>query len=166
LSLSLFQWIGLGLAIALILIPIVRWFWLLFDKPSKRALEILKQQEDDVEEARVWAGIEAQVEIETTLKREMEMKRKEKQERSGKSLDEETSADLWTKLGVDVPIKPVEREEAPPIKLENKSAIVTDSPSEPDWELVEKMSKLDAPLEGVPEAPDLDQLSGGISEYE
>ena len=160
-SLSLFQWIGLGLAIALILIPIVRWFWLLFDKPSKRALEILKQQEDDVEEARVWAGIEAQVEIETTLKREMEMKRKEKQERSGKSLDEETSADLWTKLGVDVPIKPVEREEAPPIKLESKSAIVTDSPSEPDWELVEKMSKLAEPVEGVPDAPDLDQLSGG-----
>ena len=108
-ALSLFQWIGLGLAIAIILIPIVRWFWLLFDKPSKRALEILQQQEDDAEEARVWAGIEAQVEIETTLQREIEMKQKEKQERSGKSLDEETSADLWTKLGIDVPIKPVER---------------------------------------------------------
>ena len=165
-ALSLFQWIGLGLAIAIILIPIVRWFWLFFDKPSKRALEILKQQEEDAEEARVWAGIEAQVEIETTLQREFEMKQKEKQERSGKSLDEETSADLWNKLGIDVPIKPVEREETPPVELEKQPVITTDSPSEPDWELVEKMARLDAPLEGVPEAPDLEELSGDISESE
>ena len=94
------------------------------------------------------------------------MKQKEKQERSGKSLDEETSANLWNKLGIDVPIKPVEREEAPPVELEKQPVITTDSPSEPDWELVEKMARLDAPLEGVPEAPDLEELSGDISESE
>ena len=32
-------------------------------------------------------------------------------------------------------------------------------PDAPDWELVEKMSNLDKPMEGVPEAPDLDILS-------
>ena len=137
----------------------------MFDKPSKRALEILKQQEEDAEEAMVWAGIEEQVEIEKALKRESEMKQKEKQERSGKSLDEESSAELWNKLGIDVPIQPVEREKASPIELEEKP-VQTGSPAEPDWELVEKMSKLDKPLEGVPEAPDLDELLGEISESE
>ena len=33
------------------------------------------------------------------------------------------------------------------------------TPEAPDWELVEKMSNLDKPVEGVPEAPDLDILS-------
>ena len=33
------------------------------------------------------------------------------------------------------------------------------TPKAPDWELVGKMSNLDKPVEGVPEAPDLDILS-------
>ena len=37
------------------------------------------------------------------------------------------------------------------LNLENK-------PQAPDWELIKKMSNLDKPVEGVPEAPDLDNL--------
>tara|TARA_B100000405_G_C16382279_1_gene299731 strand:+ start:165 stop:464 length:300 start_codon:yes stop_codon:yes gene_type:complete len=96
------------------------------------------------------------------------MKQKEKQERAGKSLDETQSADVWNKLGIDVPVQPVEREIAPPV-VEQQEAEVMDltldnalkssNPDEPDWELVQKMSKLDKPIEGIPEAPDLDRLS-------
>jgi len=132
-ALSLFQWIGVGLGVAIVLIPTARWFWKKFDQPSKRSLEIMKRHEEDAEEAEVWAGIEAQVEAETAAKREFEMKQREKQERSGKSLDEDTSANAWTKLGVDVPIQPVEREEAPPVILE-KAIEESDSDDEVEFE--------------------------------
>ena len=181
-ALSLFQWIGVGLGVAIVLIPTAKWFWKKFDQPSKRALEIMKRHEEDAEEAEVWAGIEAQVEAEVAAKREFEMKQREKQERSGKSLDEDTSTNAWTKLGVDVPIQPVEREEAPPVTLEKakdesdsdseaefeespdepdepEEAGEPEEPEEPDWELVEKMSKLAEPVDGVPDAPNLDELS-------
>ena len=76
-ALSLFQMIGLGLVIALILIPIVRWFWKRFDMPSKFALEVLRRKEIEAEEVEMWAGIEAQVEAGTASKRlERRMKRK------------------------------------------------------------------------------------------
>ena len=167
-ALGLFQMIGIGLAIALILIPIVRWFWKRFDMPSKFALEVLRRKEIEAEEAEMWAGIEAQVEAEETARREFEMKQKEKQERAGKSLDETQSADIWNKLGIDVPVQPVEREIAPliveqqeieAIDLTMDNALKSNNPDEPDWELVQKMSKLDKPAEGIPEAPDLDRLS-------
>ena len=167
-ALGLFQMIGIGLAIALILIPIVRWFWKRFDMPSKFALEVLRRKEIEAEEAEMWAGIEAQVEAEETARREFEMKQKEKQERAGKSLDETQSADVWNKLGIDVPVQPVGREIAPPIveqqeieaiDLTMDNALKSNNPDEPDWELVQKMSKLDKPAEGIPEAPDLDRLS-------
>ena len=165
---GLFQMIGIGLAIALILIPIVRWFWKRFDMPSKFALEVLRRKEIEAEEAEMWAGIEAQVEAEESARREFEMKQKEKQERAGKSLDETQSADAWNKLGIDVPVQPVEREIAPPIveqpeaeamDLTLDNALKSSNPDEPDWELVQKMSKLDKPIEGIPRAPDLDRLS-------
>ena len=167
-ALGLFQMIGIGLAIALILIPIVRWFWKRFDMPSKFALELLRRKEIEAEEAEMWAGIEAQVEAEETARREFEMKQKEKQERAGKSLDETQSADVWNKLGIDVPVQPVEREIAPPIVEQHEieaidltmdNALKSNNPDEPDWELVQKMSKLDKPIEGIPGAPDLDRLS-------
>ena len=43
-ALGLFQWIGIGLFVALVLIPLVRWFWKRFDMPSKFAIETMRQQ--------------------------------------------------------------------------------------------------------------------------
>ena len=154
-ALSLFQWIGVGLGVAIVLIPTARWFWKKFDQPSKRSLEIMKRHEEDAEEAEVWAGIEAQVEAETAAKREFEMKQREKQERSGKSLDEDTSANAWTKLGVDVPIQPVEREEAPPVILE-KAIEESDSDDEVEFE--------ETP--DVPDVPDVPEEAEEAEEAE
>ena len=99
----------------------------------------------------------------------MALKQREKQERAGKVLDDSQSTEAWNKLGIDVPIQPVEREVAPPVVVQQESQGIDltmenalkskDNQSEPDWELVQKMSNLDKPIEGIPEAPDLDQLS-------
>ena len=72
-------------------------------------------------------------------------------------------------MGIDTPIQPVERVEAPPVVSEKSESTIEltmdnalkldNKPDAPDWELVEKMSNLDKPVEGVPEAPDLDILS-------
>ena len=168
-ALSLFQWIGLGLLVALVLIPSVRWFWKRFDMPSKFALETMRQQKKDAAEARMWSSIEAKVQAEEDARQALEIRQREKQESVGKSLDAEQSAVVWNKLGIDMPIQPVERVEAPPVVLEKSetpieltmdNALKLDNkPEAPDWELVEKMSNLDKPMEGVPEAPDLDKLS-------
>ncbi len=167
-ALSLFQWIGIGLFIALVLIPSVRWFWRRFDMPSKFAIETLRQQKKDAAEARMWATIEAKVQAEEDARQELELKRKQNEERSGKSLDAQQSADVWNKLGIDSPIQPVERNEAPPVVADTKEEVIEltldnalkieNKPDAPDWELVNKMSKLDKPVDGVPEAPDLDTL--------
>ena len=168
-ALGLFQWIGIGLFVALVLIPSVRWFWKRFDMPSKFAIESMRQQKKDAAEARMWASIEAKVQAEEDARQALEIRQREKQESAGKSLDVEQSADLWNKLGIDTPIQPVERVVAPPVVLERSESTIEltsddalkldKKPDAPDWELVEKMSNLDKPVEGVPEAPDLDILS-------
>ena len=168
-ALSLFQWIGIGLFVALVLIPSVRWFWKRFDMPSKFAIETMRQQKKDAAEARMWSSIEAKVQAEEDARQALEIRQREKQENAGKSLDAEQSADVWNKLGIDTPIQPVERVEAPPVVLEKSESTIEltmdnalkldNKPEAPDWELVEKMSNLDKPMEGVPEAPDLDILS-------
>ena len=163
-ELTLFQWIGIGLVIALILIPIVRYFWKRFDLPSKRAQELMKQSEEEAIESRMWQSVEAQVEAEKQMAREIEMKRKENQEKSGKSLSKGESDSAWAALGIEAPIQPVERNVVSQVSTQSDENSEIDSvqfennQQEPDWELIEKMSNLDKPVEGVPEAPDLDSL--------
>jgi len=160
-ELTLFQWIGIGLVIALTLIPIVRYFWKRFDLPSKRAQELMKQSEEEAIESRMWQSVEAQVEAEKQLVREIEMKRKENQEKSGKSLSKGESETAWAALGIEAPIQPVERNVVSQVSTqsdensESDKIQVENNQQEPDWELIEKMSNLDKPVEGVPEAPDL-----------
>ncbi|MCS5526013.1 MAG: hypothetical protein NZ737_02910 [Candidatus Poseidoniaceae archaeon] len=163
-ELSLFEYLGIGLAVAIVLIPIARWFWKRFDLPSKRAVALMEREAEEGHEKAMWASIEAQVEAETQAVREYEMKQKAKQDSAGRTLDEAESDDAWTKLGIDIPIQPVAKIEAPPVVLSKPVEEVpeeeepTSQTEEPDWELVERMEKLSNPLEGVPEAPDLNVL--------
>jgi len=164
-ELSLFEYLGIGLAIAIVLIPIVRWFWKRFDLPSKRAVALMEREAEEGHEKAMWASIEAQVEAEKHAVREFEMKQKAKQESAGRKLDEAESDDAWTKLGIDIPMQPVAKVEAPPVVLSNPVEEVPEDEEptiqveEPDWELVERMEKLSNPHEGVPEAPDLNVLN-------
>ena len=70
-ALSLFNWIGLGLGSALVLIPTVRWFWKRFDMPSKFALDIIRKRKEDEKEAQMWASIELQIQEEEDKKPRM-----------------------------------------------------------------------------------------------
>ena len=112
----------------------------------------------------MWQSVEAQVEAEKQMAREIEMKRKENQEKSGKSLSKGESDSAWAALGIEAPIQPVERNVVPQVYTQSDENSASDSvqfennQQEPDWELIEKMSNLDKPVEGVPEAPDLDSL--------
>ena len=158
-ALNLFQYIVIGLITAAILIPIAKWFWNRFDLPSKRAIAYFLRKKEEEEEQQMWSTIEAKVEAEKQVQREFEMKQKEKQEASGKSLAEDETESAWTSLGIDVPIQPVEREEAPSVSLEDEPSELEETVDEPDWELVERLEKLSEPVKGVPEAPDLDKLN-------
>ena len=144
--------------------------------PSKWALEHRQRQQKEAQEAEMWASIESRVEAEESSKRDFEMKQKQKHQLAGKSLDEDQSVDVWNKLGIDAPITPVKREQPPTVNLENDSEgktekssngdVVKPVPEEPDWELVDKMAKLSEPVEGVPGAPDLEELSSMVVDDE
>ena len=43
-----------GVAISLVLIPVVRWFWKFWDRPSADAIEIMQQRQDEKLEEKVW----------------------------------------------------------------------------------------------------------------
>ena len=153
-ALSLYQYLIIGFVTAAILIPIVRWFWKRFDLPSKRALKILKRQEEDEKEREMWAMIEAKVEEDTQAKIEFDNKQKAKQESAGKVLDDTESETAWASLGIEAPLQPVEREVAPSLDLLEPE----EEAQEPDWELIKRLENLGDPVEGVPSAPDLEEL--------
>ena len=173
-ALSLFQYIGLGLVIALVLIPTVRWFWKRFDMPSKFAIEIIKRRKEEAEESKMWAVIEAQVQAEEDKKRQLDVRQKEKAAAAGKSLDIDRSVAAWNKLGIEVnaDIKQDKKEtsenlEKAHVKFEltmENALKLNENAEEPDWELIEKMSNLGQPIEGVPEAPDLDYYENKSTE--
>ena len=164
-ALSLFNWIGLGLGSALVLIPTVRWFWKRFDMPSKFALDIIRKRKEDEKEAQMWASIELQIQEEEDKKREYYLKQRERIDTAGKSFDKNQEIDVWSKLGIKVELDTTINQktdskvasETFELTMENALPIKSNN-QEPDWELIKKMSNLDIPQDGVPEAPDLGSL--------
>ena len=159
-ALSLFHWIGIGLVIALVLIPVVRWFWKRFDMPSKLAIESLKRRKQEAKEAELWEKIESQIEYEKRNQKDFFDRQKMKEDNSGKSMNAAEAANAWSKLGVDSPLEPVKKVERIGTKtsVESLSKDITHSQNsveEPDWELIKRMSELSEPTDGVPEALDL-----------
>lgn len=51
----------IGLAVAAILVPIVRWFWSRFDRPTEAQIEYEEERKRQKQEARMWAQIEAKM---------------------------------------------------------------------------------------------------------
>ena len=160
-ALSLFHWIGIGLVIALVLIPVVRWFWKRFDMPSKLAIESLKRRKQEAKEAELWEKIESQIEYEKRNQKDFFDRQKMKEDNSGKSMNAVEAANAWSKLGVNSPLVPVKK----PQKIETKISVESLSKDithsrysveEPDWELIKRMSELSEPVDGVPKAPDLE----------
>lgn len=160
-ALSLFHWIGIGLVIAVVLIPVVRWFWKRFDMPSKFAIESIKRRKQEAKEAELWERIESQIRDDKREHEDFIERQKMKENNSGRSMNAFEAANAWSKLGVYSPLVPVKK----PQKIETKISVESLSKDithsrysveEPDWELIKRMSELSEPVDGVPKAPDLE----------
>ena len=61
---DLVRFLVIGLVVAAVLVPIVRWFWARFDRPTEAQLEYEDAKRKKREEERMWRQIEAQMRAE------------------------------------------------------------------------------------------------------
>ena len=61
---DLVRFLVIGLVVAAVLVPIVRWFWTRFDRPTQAQLEYEEAKQKKREEERMWRQIEAQMRAE------------------------------------------------------------------------------------------------------
>ena len=159
--LSPFQWIGIGLTIALVSIPIVRWFWKKFDMPSKLAMDVIRRDKIESREIEIWGEIENQQNMIEPIGGKLKID-KINDDGSVNLLDKDQTAIAWSKLGIEKPLQPVEKTvSALDVSEESESFEEPEKESyadAPDWELIKKMSELSSPIQGVPSAPDLGSL--------
>ncbi len=102
----LVQWLLIGLAIAIVSLPLVRWFWKRWDKPTPEMIAHKEEQLEKAAEARVWAAMEAKIEAEVAKKHEWAEIQMAKAVAlvKAKPLDEVSASKAWDALGVDEPI--------------------------------------------------------------
>ena len=102
----LVQWLLIGLAIAIVSLPLVRWFWKRWDKPTPEMIAHNEEQIEKAAEARVWAAMEAKIDAEVAKKNEWAEIQMAKAVALAKAkpLDEVSASKAWDALGVDEPI--------------------------------------------------------------
>ncbi|DAC11243.1 MAG TPA: hypothetical protein HA276_03820 [Candidatus Poseidoniaceae archaeon] len=61
---DLVRFLVIGLVVAAVLVPVVRWFWARFDRPTEAQLEYEETKRKKREEERMWRQIEAQMRVE------------------------------------------------------------------------------------------------------
>ena len=102
----LVQWLLIGLTIAIASLPLVRWFWKRWDKPTPEMIAHNEEQIEKAAEARVWAAMEAKIDAEVAKKNqwaEIQMAKAVALVKA-KPLDEVSASKAWDALGVDEPI--------------------------------------------------------------
>ena len=102
----LVQWLLIGLTIAIASLPLVRWFWKRWDKPTPEMIAHNEEQIEKAAEARVWAAMEAKIDAEVAKKHEWAEIQMAKAVAlvKAKPLDEVSASKAWDALGVDEPI--------------------------------------------------------------
>ena len=102
----LVQWLLIGLTIAIASLPLVRWFWKRWDKPTPEMIAHNEEQIEKAAEARVWAAMEAKIDAEVAKKNEWAEIQMAKAVAlvKAKPLDEVSASKAWDALGVDEPI--------------------------------------------------------------
>lgn len=171
--LPLVQWLLIGLAIAIVSLPLVRWFWKRWDKPTPEMIAHDEEQREQVAEARVWAAMEAKIDAEAVKKHEWAEIQMAKAVAliKAKPLDEVSASKAWDALGVDEPIIISTAPEVDVSDLldQEEAAVESDEPliesEEPPAESEEKVevpSMLDLPV--IPSEPQVsteDEFSHG-----
>ena len=99
---SIVTWLAGGLVLAIIGVPLVRWFWFRYDKPTPEMLEAQRQQKEMHAETKVWMKMEAKLAQEQAKRDEIhEMRRRKAMEAArAKPLDEDSAAIAWQALGM------------------------------------------------------------------
>jgi hypothetical protein len=102
----LVQWLLIGLALALASLPLVRWFWKRWDKPTPEMIARDEEQREQIAEARVWAATEAKIDAEAAKKYEWAEIQMAKAVAlvKAKPLNKVSASKAWDALGVDEPI--------------------------------------------------------------
>jgi len=102
----LVRWLLIGLVIAIASLPLVRWFWKRWDKPTPEMIAHKEEQLEKAAEARVWAAMEAKIDAEVAKKHEWAEIQMAKAVALAKAkpLDEVSASKAWDALGVDEPI--------------------------------------------------------------
>jgi len=171
--LPLVQWLLIGLAIAIVSLPLVRWFWKRWDRPTPEMIAHDEEQREQVAEARVWAAMEAKIDAEAVKKHEWAEIQMAKAVAliKAKPLDEVSASKAWDALGVDEPIIISTAPEVDVSDLldQEEAAVESDEPliesEEPPAESEEKVevpSMLDLPV--IPSEPQVsteDEFSHG-----
>ena len=182
---SLVQWLLVGLAITVVSLPLVRWFWKRWDKPTSEMIAHDEEQREQVAEARVWAAMEVKLEAEATKKHEWAEVQMEKAVAlvKAKPLDEVSASKVWDALGVDEPIiistapevdisdlldqeETTRKSEQPPVESENseiesdKTVVESEEPPVKSEEKAEIPRMLDLPvMSSAPQVSTVDEFS-------
>ena len=151
----LIQWLLIGLVIAIVSLPLVRWFWKRWDKPTPEMIAHDEEQREQVAEARVWAAMEAKIDAEAAKKHEWAEIQMAKAVAliKAKPLNEVSASKAWDALGVDEPIIISTAPEVDVSDLldQEETTIESEKPPVESEEKVEVPSMLDLPV--IPSEP-------------
>ena len=150
-----------GLVIAIILIPIVWWFWKKFDRPSDEQIEFEEAKAKQKEEAQMWAQIEKEMRDQEKIAKEAASKAlakidARKRAEAVKSVD---VANAWSSLGMSE--IEVSKTEVKSVQQESEQSPVDLSKVVVDDDIDEQMN-----VDDLLAAPDLAKVRSDAPEIE
>ena len=150
-----------GLVIAIILIPIVWWFWKKFDRPSDEQIEFEEAKAKQKEEAQMWAQIEKEMRDQEKVAKEAASKALAKIDarKRAEAVNSVDVANAWSSLGMSE--IEVSKTEVKSVQRESKQNPVDLSKSVVEDEVDEQMS-----VEDLLAAPDVTKVRSDAPEIE
>ena len=150
-----------GLVIAIILIPIVWWFWKKFDRPSDEQIEFEEAKAKQKEEAQMWAQIEKEMRDQEKVAKEAASKALAKIDarKRAEAVNSVDVANAWSSLGMSE--IEVSKTEVKSVQQESEQSPVDLSKVVVDDDIDEQMNVND-----LLAAPDLTKVRSDAPEIE
>ena len=150
-----------GLVIAIILIPIVWWFWKKFDRPSDEQIEFEEAKAKQKEEAQMWAQIEKEMRDQEKIAKEAASKALAKIDarKRAEAVNSVDVANAWSSLGMSE--IEVSKTEVKSVQQESEKTPVDLSKVVVDDDIDEQMN-----VDDLLAAPDLAKVRSDAPEIE
>ena len=150
-----------GLVIAIILIPIVWWFWKKFDRPSDEQIEFEEAKAKQKEEAQMWAKIEKEMRDQEKVAKEAASKALAKIDarKRAEAVNSVDVANAWSSLGMSE--IEVSKTEVKSVQQESEQSPVDLSKSVVEDEVDEQIS-----VDDLLAAPDVAKVISDAPEIE